>query len=462
MGTNGGVSARRTPGPLDTAPTPGHNGPRDNGPRGTRRPPGGGRRAARVATIVVVTLVICLLTGSYSSIERRIVEGGYDDLTESAFYVLPDPVPTGAPGDIVRVEGLPGAPDGARAWRVLYHSTDVFGHDILVSGVVLAPTSPGPAGGRTIVSWGHPTTGAAQHCAPSLNVDPPSLEGVIDPFGIEGLDQLLAAGYVVAATDYPGMGAPGPDAYLIGTSEGNSVLDAARAARQIPQAGASDKLLLWGHSQGGHAALFAAQDSPTYAPDLTLLGVAVAAPATQLGSLLKADIGDVSGVSIGSYAFTAYASVYGPSTPGATLSSILTPAGVAATPAMNELCLLTQNNQLHTLAAPLVGGYLAADPTTTEPWASLLAANTPGATALTVPLYVAQGDVDTLVRPQDTAEFAQHECALGTDVTYVSVANTGHGLVAFRALSTLLPWFAHLSAGTPLPPAFAAAPLSAC
>ncbi|GGF35319.1 alpha/beta fold hydrolase [Subtercola lobariae] len=415
-------------------------------------------RALRVVAIVVVTAVVCLITGSYSAIERQAVEGGIDNATEAAFYVLPNPIVAGAPGQLVRSERVLGAPNGAEAWRVLYHSTDVLGHDILVSGVVLAPTGPAPANGRTIVSWGHPTTGAAQQCAPSLNVEPPSLSGLIDPFGVEGLGQLLAAGYVVAATDYPGMGAAGPDSYLIGTTEGNSVLDAARAARQIPQTAANDKLLLWGHSQGGHAALFAAQDARSYAPELNLLGVAVAAPATQLGSLLKADIGDVSGVSIGSYAFTAYANVYGPSTPGATLSSILTPAGVAATPSMYDLCLLSQNKQLHAIATPLIGNYLAADPTTTAPWASLLAANTPGETGLTVPLYVAQGDIDTLVRPQDTVEFAQHECTLGTQVTYVSVAKTGHGLVAFRALDTVLPWFAHLDTGAPLPAALTAAP----
>lgn len=415
---------------------------------------GRARRGLRVAAIVVVTVVVCLVTGSYSGLGRQVAQGFYDDLTEASFYVLPDPVPAGAPGELVRVQSLPGAPTGSRAWRILYHSTDVHGADILVSGVVLAPNGPAPAGGRTIVSWGHPTTGAAERCAPSLNVVPASLVGLIDPFGIEGLTDLLSAGYVVAATDYPGMGAPGPDSYLVGTSEGNSVLDAARAARQISGTAANNRLLLWGHSQGGHAALFAAQDARRYAPDLNLLGVAVAAPATELGSLLKADIGDVSGVTIGAYAFQAYAGVYGATTPGATLSSILTPAGVAATPGMNDLCLLTQNTELHDIATPLIGGYLAADPTTTEPWASLLAQNTPGASAMPVPLYVAQGEADTLVRPQDTADFARAQCALGADVTYVSIAKTGHGLVAFRAMDTVLPWFAHLDRGTPLPAAF--------
>jgi pimeloyl-ACP methyl ester carboxylesterase len=251
---------------------------------------------------------------------------------------------------------------------------------------------------------------------------------------------MLRAGYVVAATDYPGMGAPGPNSYLVGRSEGNSVLDAARAARAITRTGAADRLLLWGHSQGGQAALFAAQDAPAYAPELRLAGVAVAAPA--------ADIGDVSGVTIASYAFDAYASVYR-ATPGATLNTILTPAGAATTPAMAQLCLARQNKELHALAGPLIGHYLTADPMTTEPWASLLRANTPGATPLTVPLFVAQGEADVLVRPATTARFVAGECRMGTHVTALSLPGVDHGFIAIDALPTVMAWFAGVEAGNP-------------
>jgi len=417
----------------------------------TRPPPARIRSRFRVAGIVIATVLVFVLTGSYPSFERRLIDGVIDNATEAPFYVLPDPVPAGSPGELVRKQRIFGAPTGAEAWRILYHSTDVHGADIIVSGVVLSPVGPAPSGGRTVVSWGHPTTGAAQRCAPSLNVEPPSLMGIVDPFGIEGLGDLLAAGYVVAATDYPGMGVAGPDSYLIGTTEGNSLLDAARAAGHIPEAAANQRLLLWGHSQGGHAVLFAAQAARAYAPELDLIGAAVAAPATELGALLKADIGDVAGVTIGSYAFSAYASVYGPTTPGATLDTILTPAGVAATPSMYALCLLSQTSQLHAIATPLIGKYLAADPTSVEPWASLLAANTPAATALPVPLFVAQGDADTLVKPADTAAFARQQCAAGASVSYLAIRNTGHGLVALRALPELLTWFAAVNTDRPVP-----------
>lgn len=378
------------------------------------------RASARIAASAAVA-VLALVAFGGCSWQRELLEGAEEEVTEGPFYLLPTPMPEGEPGELVRSEPLPSAPDGVEAWRVLYHSTDLDGTDILVSGVVAAPDGPAPDGGRTVVSWGHPTTGTTQRCAPSVGIDPFDL--------IEGMGELIDRGYIVAATDYSGMGAPGPDSFLVGATEGRNVLDAVRAAGHL-DIGASHRAALWGHSQGGHAALFAAQQAADYAPELDVEAVAVAAPAVDLGKLLDADIGDISGVSIASYA----------STPGIELDTILTPAAVEAVPHMAELCLLGQNKELHELGQPLIGGLLSADPASTEPWASVLAENTPGGARLEMPLYVAQGATDTLVRPELTAAFVEQQRTLGTQVTSEVLADTGHGLVALRALRTMLPW----------------------
>ncbi|MDQ1546202.1 MAG: hypothetical protein QOH69_1106 [Actinomycetota bacterium] len=390
--------------------------------------------------LAIVLLCALVVVGCTPTAVRRISGGAANILTNTAFYRLPQHVPAAKPGTIFRQQKLLGAPNGAVAWRVIYHSRDLNGRDILVSGTVISPASTPPTGGRTIVAWGHPTTGAAQQCGPSSNIAPFDV--------IEGLTTLLKAGYVVSATDYPGMGVAGPDSYLIGVSEGNSVLDSARAARDIPATHASANLLLWGHSQGGQAALFAAQLAPTYSPELHLEGVAVAAPATDLGALLKDDIGDVSGVTIASYAFQAFSTVYRSTVPGTSLDTILTPAGVRATPIMAKLCLVTGHDELHSRAGKLLGGYLAGDPATTQPWADLLQQNTPGQTPLTVPLLVAQGETDTLVRPTATSAFVTHECSIGTRVNFIRIPKTGHGLVALRAMPTVMQFFAQLSKGS--------------
>jgi len=50
---------------------------------------------------------------------------------------------------------------------------------------------------------------------------------------------------------------------------------------------ASDDTVVWGHSQGGHAALWTGILAPTYAPEIAILGVAAVAPASDLGPLSR-------------------------------------------------------------------------------------------------------------------------------------------------------------------------------
>ena len=167
--------------------------------------------------------------------------------------------------------------------------------------------------------------------------------------------------------------------------------------------------------------LFAGQEARSYAPDLTVRAAAVAAPAADLATLIGDHSDDVSGVTIGSYAFAAYQSFYAGTgsgqVPGLRLDSILTDQGAAATPTMAGLCLFGQMMQLHGIARPLVGHFLRSDPATTQPWATLLAENTPGSRPLGIPLLVAQGAKDTLVVPSATEEFVDRLCGAGERVT---------------------------------------------
>lgn len=390
---------------------------------------GDGRRPRRHPIVRrIVAGALALLGLFIGLVELRLLVDVVDTAVVGDFYTAPDPVPSGGPGELIRVEALPGAPLDALAWRVLYHSTDLDGDDIVVSGVVIAPAGPVPAGGRPVLSWGHPTTGTAPECAPSR---------FYDPFlGVEGLRVMLDRGYVVAYTDYAGMGVEGgTNSYLIGLTAGRTVLDAARAAAAIPQTGANDDLLLWGHSQGGQAVLFAAQEAADYAPELDLRAVAVAAPAADLGALLDAHLDDVSGVTIGSYAFSAFSGVY-----DEPLDTVLSPAAIDVLPEMNSLCLLTDMEELHRIAAPLIGSFMTADPSTTQPWAGLLQQNSAGASGFDAPLFVAQGLRDALVVPSATEQFVAGEQALGIDVELHEVEWADHGSIAYAALPALSSW----------------------
>lgn len=393
------------------------------------------RRPVLIVTAAVVIVVALLAADAV----RRVVEGAEEQATDAPFYVPPTGLPSAAPGTIIRSEPIASAPEGSVAWRVLYHSRDLAGEDIAVSAVVVAPDRPAPEGGRTVVSWAHPTTGAAPRCAPSLALDPFEL--------IEGLHELLAAGYTIAATDYPGLGVDGASSYLLGVPESNSVLDAARAARALPGSGAGDRLLLWGHSQGGQAALFAAERAADYAPELQLEGVAVAAPAANLSALMTDDIVDLSGTTIASFAIPAYEAAYADRYSEADISAILTPAGAAATPKMAALCLLTEADQIHAIADPLVGGYVASDPATTEPWQTLLQENSAGGQPVTVPVFVGQGLADELVVPTATRDYVALLCSQGANVTFHTFPGVTHALAADASLPELVPWLADVDAG---------------
>lgn len=374
----------------------------------------------------------CLALALTGCIAEQLLEDEVEEPTIEEFYELPDDVPSGDPGSLVRSQEILGAPEDARAWRVIYRTTDEAGAPVLSSGLVVAPNGSPPDGGRPVVAWGHPTTGTAPDCAPSRWLDPFVL--------MEGLSDLLDRGFVVAATDYVGAGVGGPNSYLVGATAATAVLDSVRAAQELPDTGAGDDIVTWGHSQGGQASLFAASAASTYAPELTVRGVAAAAPAADLPKLIDAHLDDISGVTIGAYAFAAYAEVYGPTTPGATLDSILTPAGVAAVPAMNELCLATQNSEIHDLARPLIGGFMKSDPSTTEPWATLLAQNTPNAVPPELPVFVAQGLDDELIDPDETKAYVEQLSANGSHVEYVTYPDIDHGTVGYRAVPRLLQW----------------------
>lgn len=401
----------------------------DNLPVPPDPPASGPRRTRRVATILLGAFlaIIGILAAVFLP---RIIGDRADRQELAAFYDAMGLQVDGDPGSVVRVEQLQGHPLDAEAWRILYRTTDLHGTPRLASGIVVTPGGAAPGAGRTVLAWGHPTTGVADDCAPSRGFDP--------FLGIEGLRVMLDRGYTVVATDYVGMGVADPDSYLIGDTAAHSMLDAVRAAQHLDGAQAGDSVILWGHSQGGQAALFAAERAEDYAPELRIEAVAVAAPAADLGALMQAHLDDISGATIGSYAFQAYSEVYRDR--GADLETILTPEARGILGQMNELCLLSNLDELHRIAEPVVGEFFLADPTATEPWATLLRENSAGVSSFEAPLFVAQGRKDQLVLPDDTERFAEQLLQLGNDVTYHPVSIADHGTIAYLALPALNEW----------------------
>src|SRR5690606_15213208 len=99
---------------------------------------------------------------------------------------------------------------------------------------------------------------------------------------------LVDAGYVVVMSDYRGLGVAGPSSYLVGEPEGRNILDSARAAFAFHDLDLQPDILIWGHSQGGHAALFAAQMASDYAPQLAVAGAVAEAAVAGLEAMSPA------------------------------------------------------------------------------------------------------------------------------------------------------------------------------
>jgi pimeloyl-ACP methyl ester carboxylesterase len=361
------------------------------------------------------------------------------------FYLVPSPLPPGEPGALIRWAPMP-APAGLRAWRILDHSTALDGSDVAVSGVVFAPDHPAPPGGFPLLAMGHNTTGIARECAPSLAPFHP-LRGAREAFYAEQVAGFVDGGFVVVATDYQGLGAgAGIHPFLVGETAAYNVLDAARAARALPGLDLGADTLIWGHSQGGHAAAWAGQLAPSYAPDLPITGVILGAPAAEPGLVLAAATngpGATAPTPLTGYIVTlvsAWSQVY----PEAAAVPALTPAALA------KLDLVTHECIPEVAAAygdrPLAD-YIDAAVLLAPPWDILLERNAAGRLPISAPILVVQGTADPLVPAATTEAFVQRLCGLGSAVQFNRYPDVGHGAVIAAAMPDMLAWAARQQEG---------------
>jgi pimeloyl-ACP methyl ester carboxylesterase len=364
-----------------------------------------------------------------------------DPPVTDAFYQTPDPLIAAPPGTVIRSERIVdqiGLPPLAVAYRVLYHSVSPTGADVAVSGTVVIPGQPSPAGGYPIATWAHATDGLADQCAPSI----------AGAQTVPYLAQLLDAGLIVAATDYQGLGTQGIPAYLVGQSEGEAVLDAARAARNLVDGAASDSVIIFGHSQGGQAALFAGQISNTYAPDLFVVGVVAAAPVSNVAEFAPTDPGG-NPDPLSTYAVMAFYSwslTYG----DLPLDTIFTPWAVSSAATLEQVC----SDQVATTFA-----HVPTDQIFVPTWKDSaaiqthLAQNQPGTAHTSAPILVVQGTDDAIIPYATTTTLVnQRLCQAQHDVVqYEAFKGANHGTVVEVAQSAVLQWIADRFNGQPAP-----------
>ncbi len=395
--------------------------------------------AISVAVVAVGAILLAVLAPPSQVVDVAAAPAAPEstDVTKSPqipqFYDVPD-ASTQPPGTMVKSEEIPGSPDGTKSYRFIYNSTDLNDASTVVSGIFVTPTTPAPAGGFPLITYAHGTTGANRHCGISLTPFEPNTPGY------QGMSQILPLvqeGYAVVGTDYQGMGAPGDPSYLVGQIEGQNTLDAVRAVHNWQTNVNKDQTLIWGHSQGGHSAAFAAQMAPTYAPELKIQGAAVLAPGL-LPSLPLAVEGLLASTKpSGQTGFVMLIAASWSATYPDQMSpdDILTPAGVAKLPIVNTLCGSQQSDAFKD--GPM-SEYIK-DPVPAV-FYDLATKNTPGATPTDMPIVMVQGMKDTTIIPQLTLAFNKQYCQIGNTVDFHIYPDDVHSSVVTNSRSLIQQW----------------------
>ncbi len=375
-----------------------------------------------VAVVLVAATALASPTGATPTVGAA---PAYVEFTGTVdeFYQVPDPLPPGAPGELIRVQPI--SSDAARTTvRIMYHSVDGAGQDRAVTGKITYPNAPAPTGGWPVMTIANGTIGLGSQCALSRH------DSSVYDFGIGG---------VAVASDYIGTGPPDEvQAYLGRASEAHSVLDAVRAAQNLAATGAGSEVVVLGGSQGGHGALATNELAASYAPELDVRGTVSLAPAAVFDRTYG-PLDEVVTTVITAMGLVALASEH----PEIVLSDYAGPAGLAALDQIRTQC---RNDIIGTVLG-VPGGIFTNDPRDTEPAKSIMMANDVGHVAAPSPVLLIQGTADDLVSPLRTDDLFARMCDAGQVTEYVIVPGATHDDVTQLSMDQIQPWLADRLAG---------------
>ena len=318
---------------------------------------------------------------------------------------------------------------------VLYSSKTINGKATAVSGIVSVPKGKAPKHGWPVITYAHGTTGTADACAPTRS-PASSLQAPYTTYIDPQLQAWTKAGYAVVRTDYEGLGTPGTHGYLVGVDEGRAVLDIVAAAQDLnPDIG--KRFLIAGHSQGGHAALFAAGLARKWGKGLKLRGTVAYAPASHLADqaeLLPA----LTAPSPLSALVTLIVQGASTVTPEVQVQQILSDQVLALYPQVKRTCL----PQLG--ASDSLGGVppseVERDGVDDSALLRVLGEQNP-AVRTKAPILLAQGTADTTVFPFLTDQLNDELTALGDEVDYQKFPGVTHGETPAAAEDDALAFF---------------------
>ena len=322
--------------------------------------------------------------------------------------------------------GVPDAHYSVDAYRVRYLSTDFDGTPAEITAQLFVPRVDEPSATPLYV-FGSGTTGIADVCAPSLE------QPEVRRWGHYRTNMLAyaAKGFIVIFPDYLGFhDSERPQRYFSKEAEAHTMLDAVRATYNFfdefdKVIRPSDQVFTAGYSQGGHAALAAADLRERYAPEVPLTGVIAYGTTNDVTTLLR------EGPYYAPYIFYNYADMYGTDeiNPSAYLQGHW---AATLTTDVNRLCV----DQFQTyypfngaelyradFHAALYGDRLAAE---FPELYRRLEENRSGLSGHGVPTLIIQGNQDIIVTTPSQTRYVQQLCESGSTVEYHTLDGVRH------------------------------------
>lgn len=344
------------------------------------------------------------------------------------FYDVPSPLPAVDHGTLLRTQAA-GSDDQTRNMRIMYRSDDAASRPRAVTGTVTIPAGEPPEGGWPIIAVAPGTVGLASQCALSRTGAP------VPDLGVPAIRVM---------TDYIGMGPVGETMpYLSRVSEANSVLDSVLAVRQLVGGDASEQVVIFGHSQGGHGAQAAHELAGERIPEFDVVGTVSVAPAAMFAKTYGGIDDIVSRI-------VTTMSLEGISTErdDLDLADYVRPdVADAAAEVLATECLET----VITTLAPFAAGadYWSADPVVTEPAASIMQENDVGNTRADAPLLLIGGTADDRVVAQRVFDLRDRLCESGQVTRFVMLDGADHATEIPQALPQISAWILDRLDGRP-------------
>ena len=358
------------------------------------------------------------------------------------FYdISADDIEPGTPGHVIKTEKIEPGPGektypGIDLFRVLHHSTTINGDDIPVSALYAQPDGTPPVDGWPLIGYAHGTAGAARQCGISLT---PFEEATpSESQFVRKIQPLVEQGWAVVATDYQGMGPKVTPMYLLGDAEGRNVLDSIRAVQEWREDLDRSQTVLYGHSQGGQAVLFASEIQPEYAPDVYINGVTALAPGLipAWPVVLKALSEDPNGTGRTYFIMTSFGT-WVENYDWLKKEDVFSDKGLAGLPVIDQLC--SDELRDYFKDRGLIADFLK------TPFSSELMQaidiNTIGNRPLNHPLLLVQGMEDNVVLAQATPEYFSVVCQQGDVAAELELyPQDDHGSVVINAADSVNQW----------------------